>query len=107
MILKEFVESFVCRNSLIRLWYPVLGVSLITIPKKPDGGHRMVAKGDGRSVCMEWELIKGEGLYKLYVDHEVIGVTDILCDDSPEAINIVIEEWPLDMMRELKLGKII
>jgi hypothetical protein len=37
----------------------------------------------------------------------VIGVTDILCDDSPEAINIVIEEWPLDMMRELKLGKII
>lgn len=96
MKLKEFAESFVCRNSLIRLWYPVLG-----------GGHSMVAKGDGRSVCMEWELIKGEGLYKLYVDHEVIGVTDILCDDSPEAINIVIEEWPLDMMRELKLGKII
>lgn len=96
MKLKEFTESFVCRNSLIRLWYPVLG-----------GGHMMVAKGDGRSVCMEWELIKGEGLYKLYVDHEVIGVTDILCDDSPEAINIVIKEWPLDMMRELKLGKII
>lgn len=96
MKLKEFTESFVCRNSLIRLWYPVLG-----------GGHMMVAKGDGRSVCMEWELIKGEGVYKLYVDHEVIGVTDILCDDSPEAINIVIEEWPLDMMRELKLGKII
>jgi hypothetical protein len=96
MKLKEFTESFVCRNSLIRLWYPVLG-----------GGHRMVAKDDDRSVCMEWELIKGEGLYKLYVDHEVIGVTDILCDDSPEAINIVIEEWPLDMMRELKLGKII
>ena len=96
MKLKEFTESFVCRNSLIRFWYPVLG-----------GGHRMVAKGDGRSVCMEWELIKGEGPYKLYVDHEVIGVTDILCDDSPEAINIVIEDWPLDMMRELKLGKII
>jgi hypothetical protein len=96
MKLKEFTESFVCRNSLIRLWYPVLG-----------GGHMMVAKCDGRSVCMEWELIKGEGLYKLYVDHEVIGVTDILCDDSHEAINIVIEEWPLDMMRELKLGKII
>ena len=96
MKLKEFAESFVCRNSLIRLWYPVLG-----------GGHMMVAKDDGRSVCMEWELIKGEGPYKLYVDHEVIGVTDILCDDSPEAINIVIEEWPLDMMRELKLGKII
>ena len=96
MKLKEFVERFVCRNSLIRLWYPVIGE-----------GHRMVAKGEGRKVSMEWELIKGEGPYSLYADNEVIGVTDILCDYCPEAINIVIEELPLDMMREIRLGNIL
>ena len=79
MQLKTFVEKFVCNNSLIRLWYPC------------DGGHQIFGK-DIDTLSMEWELIRGEGVFKDYVDSEVIGVTDILVDGHyKEAINIVIE----------------
>ena len=93
MILKEFVEKFVCRNSLVRLWYPT------------KGGHEMVIPNDKKSACMDWEIIKGEGVYKKYSTHKVIGVTDIYTYGSyPEAINIVIEKIEVEDFRERQLN---
>lgn len=90
MILKEFIENFVCKNSLIRLWYPV------------KGGHEMVID----DVSMEWEIIKGKGIYRKFVNNNVIGITDILVmGDYKEAINIVIEKIHLSDFREQQLNK--
>lgn len=79
MKLKDFVATFVCHNSLIRLWIPI------------KGGHKMLHKCDD-SVCMEWQLLKNETWQAIYNDCEVIGVKDIVTDDFyREAINIVIK----------------
>ena len=79
MELKEFVEKFVCKNTLIRLWTPI------------KGGHKMIHRGDD-SVCMEWELISCTTWQSRYNDCKVIGVTDIVVDDFyKEAVNIVIK----------------
>lgn len=84
MILKDFIEQFVEKNTLIRLWYKV------------KGGYSAVYYTGERfdSVSMEWETLKGEGKYGEYMDNEVIGVTDILVTKTnyPEAVNIVIKE---------------
>ena len=92
MILKEFIENFVCKNSLIRLWYPF------------KGGNEMVIDG----VSMEWEIIKGEGIFKKFINNNVIGVTDILVSGHySEAINIVIEKIPIEDFREQQLNKLL
>jgi hypothetical protein len=92
MILKEFIENFVCKNSIIRLWYPF------------KGGNEMVVDG----VSMEWEIIKGEGIFKKFINNNVIGVTDILVSGHySEAINIVIEKIPIDDFREQQLNKLL
>ena len=80
MKLKEFIEKFVEPNTLIRLWYPI------------EHGHQMITKGYN-DVSMEWEILKGIGIYKDYSDHIIKGVTDILISEGNyrEAINIVIE----------------
>jgi hypothetical protein len=79
MKLKEFVETFVRPNSLIRLWFPT------------KGGHQMIYN-DYDSVCMNWELVKGETWQSKFNDYEVIGVKDIVVKDAySEAINIVIK----------------
>ena len=80
MTLGEFIEKFVCKNSLVRLW------------TKTKGGHKMIYKDDD-SVCMEWELLKGGIWQSEYKDCEVIGVKDIFVvnDNYSEAINIVIK----------------
>ena len=79
MKLKEFVEKFVCKNSLIRLWTPV------------EDGYEMIYEDD-ESVCMEWQLISDLAWQSRYNDCEVIGVKDILLDNSYiEAVNIVIK----------------
>lgn len=92
MILKEFIENFVCKNSLIRLWYPF------------KGGNEMVIDG----VSMEWEIIKGEGIFKKFINNNVIGVTDILVSGHySEAINIVIEKIPIEDFREQQINKLL
>lgn len=74
MRLEKFVKTFILPNTLIRLWYPA------------EGGHQQVLN----DVLMEWELLKLE-IYENYLNHEVIGVTDILTGDYyKEAVNIVI-----------------
>jgi len=92
MELKEFLETFVCKNSIVRLWYPT---------------NEMVVPDDKKSACMEWSIIKGEGVYKKYLTHKVIGVSDIFTYGSyPEAIN-VIEKIELDDWRQQQLNKLI
>lgn len=79
MTLREFVEKFVCCNTLIRLWKPI------------KGGHEMIKKADN-SVCMEWKLLRDETWQSSYNDCKVIGVTDIVVDDFyREAVNIVLD----------------
>lgn len=89
MILKEFVENYICKNSIIRLWY------------ENDGGYKLVIPNDKESAIMEWEIKQDSPKYGKYFNHKVIGVTDICTNgSSPEAINIVIEEIPLDELRQ-------
>lgn len=80
MNLGEFVENFVCPNSLIKLWIPDV-----------DCGHKLLIE-DGNFVCMEHELLDDKVWQSRYRGARVIGVTDIYCDDFyREAINIVIQ----------------
>lgn len=85
MTLAEFIKTYVCHNTLIRLWIE----DIVT----DDGlkGHRMLHSGD-KEVCMEWEILGGSCWAATYVDWLVIGVTDILCDTYKEAVNIVIQK---------------
>ncbi len=74
MKLKEFIEKFVCPNTLIRLHYNI------------EGGHEEAEHG--ASPYMEWALKDSK-----YSDREVVGVTDILYLQGhyQEAVNLVIE----------------
>lgn len=59
-------------------------------------------------VSMEWEIIKGKGIYRKFVNNNVIGITDILVmGNYTEAINIVIEKIHLSDFREQQLNKIM
>lgn len=78
MKLKEFIEKFICKNTIIRLWTPI------------KSGHKMLCEDD-KEVCMEWELLKGSVWQSKYSDCDVIGVSDIVVDTYKEAVNIVID----------------
>lgn len=81
MKLKDFVDTFICRNTLIRLW---------TVEENHKG-YKMIYKEDD-SVCMEWELLEDKVWQSEYNNCMVIGVKDIVVDDLyREAVNIVIE----------------
>ena len=88
MILKQFIKEFVCTNTLIRLW-----------SESTDQEYTHYMLGDTstdrdferRNTVMEWEILDGTRM-KMYSEYEVVGVTDIYCDHSPEAVNIVIRE---------------
>ena len=91
MILKEFVDQFINHNALVRLVYKIPGGSKLVLHSWDD-------------VDMAWSVVKGEGKFSLYVNHQVIHITDIsVRGPYSEAINIVIEEIPLDVLRERKL----
>ena len=94
MKLKEFIDNFIEHNSIIRLLY------------KCPGGHKVVLN-DWSDVSMDWKTSWGKGIYADYINHEVIGVASILCSKYPDAINIVIEEIPVDMIRDSKIDQII
>lgn len=79
-MLYEFVRTFICSNSLIRLWYP------------HENGYKMICNSNGDSVCMEHEFLKGESWQWHFKDFDVIGIKDIVVDDDyREAINIIID----------------
>lgn len=75
MNLKNFINQFICHNTLIRLWY-----------KADTAGYIEVIEGDKPKMEHEW--VKTE-----YANNLVIGVTDILYVKSHyvEAVNIVIK----------------
>ncbi len=92
MELKEFIESFIRRNSIIRLWYP------------NKSGHEMATE----EVSMEWSVLRGDSAFKRFENHKVLGIASICTGGSyPEAINIVIERIPLDEIRNEKIEKIL
>ena len=95
MTLKEFIEEYIEHNSLVRVLY------------KNPGGHKLILN-DWDDVAMDWEIVKGQGKYGPYINHKVLGVTSILVRGPySESINIVIEEIPLDELRENKLKTIL
>ena len=95
MILKDFIKEYVEHKSLVRVLY------------KNPGGHKLILD-DWNDVAMDWEIVKGQGKYAPYVNHKVLGVASILVRGPyPESINIVIEEIPLDELRENKLNSLI
>ena len=75
IMLYEFINAYIFKNTLIRIW-------------KPED----LGKPYGSKVCltdrplMEWEVNKIPLLRSAYV----YGVTDIVCDTDREAVNIVI-----------------
>ena len=91
MTLKEFIDEYIQHNSLVRVLY------------KHQGGHKLVLN-DWNEVDMDHQIIKGKGKYAPYINHKVLGVISIsIRGPYSEAVNIVIEEIPLDQLRENKL----
>jgi hypothetical protein len=57
---------------------------------------------------MAWSIVKVERRFRSYINHQVIYITDIsVRGNYSEAINIVIEEIPLDILRDNKLDEIL
>jgi hypothetical protein len=95
MILKEFVDQFINHNSLVRLVYKIPGGNKLVLDSWDD-------------VDMAWSIVKGKGKFSLYINHEVIHITDIsVRGPYSEAVNIVIEEIPVDVLRDRKLDSIL
>lgn len=95
MILKDFIHEYVEHNSLVRVLY------------KHKGGHKLILD-DWDDVDMDWEIVRGEGKYAPYINHKVLYISSILVRGPySEAINIVIEEIPLDKLREDKINTLI
>lgn len=76
MKLGEFIENFVAKNTLVRLWKPI-------DKDKPYGDKVMLS----HKPVMEWEI---QRIGKLAAER-VIFVTDIFCKECREAVNIVIQ----------------
>lgn len=74
ILLKDFIEKYVGKNTLIRLW------------NKCEVGHKQV---DGDNCKMEWELLKSN-----YANIPFLYVKDIVVIGSPysDALNVVIEK---------------
>jgi hypothetical protein len=96
MTLKEFIDEYIERNSMVRVLY------------KDNPGSYRILLNDWDEVSMEWEIVKGQGRYAPYINHKVIGIACIsVTGHYSEAINIVIEEVPLHILREQKLQTIL
>ena len=79
MKLGKFKENFIEPNSLVRLVY------------KQKSGHEIILK-TWDDVSMEWEILKGKGKNRHYINNDVLGVACIAgMKRYSDAINIVIE----------------
>jgi hypothetical protein len=94
MTLKEFIDEYIEHNSLVRVLY------------KHKGGHKLILN-EWSEVDMDHQIIKGKGPYAPYINHKVLGIASISVRAYSEAINIVIEEIPLHILREQKLQTIL
>ena len=96
MTLKEFIDEYIERNSMVRILY------------KDNPGSYRILLNNWDVVSMEWEVVKGQGRYAPYINHKVIGIACIsVTGHYSSAINIVIEEIPLHILREKKLQTIL
>lgn len=82
MKLGEFIKNF-SHNNIIRLLY------------KNKHGYEVVLN-DWNDVSMDWEVNNKQGIFRHYINNEVLGLTTIcfISGDGirhTEAINIVIE----------------
>ena len=85
MNLETFIKAFVCPNTLIRLWI------------KHESGYKLLFNEETeKEVGEEWKITAGIGWQAAYAGWLVIGVTDILCREYPEAVNIVIQKEGAD-----------
>lgn len=80
MKLGEFIKNF-SHNNMIRLHYKMVG------------GYKSVHESQD-DVSMDWEIVKGLGINRHYINNEVVGLVGILYTSGhyTDAINIVIEE---------------
>ena len=88
MKLGEFITKF-SHNNIVRLLYEI------------EGGHQIVGN-DWDDVSMDHEIVAKKGIFRHYVNNEVLGLASISFNykDFPfsnksnfhEAINIVIEK---------------
>lgn len=83
LTLKDFINRYICKNTVVRLWNK---------SKEKGYSHKMLISDDGRETCMEWQLLSHKTSLSKYLDNEVIGVADIICETCVEAVNIVIKE---------------
>lgn len=93
MKLGEFIKSF-SHNNIIRLVYAC------------KGGHKCVGPY-WESVTMDWEILAQRGIFRHYINNEVLGLAGISFPSDvsgyyPQAINIVIEELADQPMLEEK-----
>lgn len=75
MYLKEFIKTYIAKNTLVRLWKPIDS-------EKIYEDKVMMTNG----AVMEWEIVNIPQLQ----DIPVIHITDIVCDTAKEAVNIVV-----------------
>lgn len=83
MNLHEFIEKYIAKNTIVRLWKP-------EIKEKTYGSKLLLTEEKG---VMEWKVLDIAELK----DIPVIHITDIVCDRNKEAVNIVIDT---DLKRE-------
>lgn len=76
MYLYEFIKTYIARNTLVRLWKP--------IDTNKHYGDKIMLTNEA---VMEWEIVNIPQLQ----DIPVIHITDIVCDTSKEAVNIVVD----------------
>lgn len=76
MYLNEFIKTYIKKNTLVRLWKPIDS-------EKIYEDKVMLTNG----AVMEWEITNIPQLQ----DIPVIHITDIVCDTSKEAVNIVVD----------------
>ena len=74
MNLVDFIEKIILPNTIVRVWMP------------DSQGHKLIF-----GPMMEWEILKSGCFERDDSIFEVVGVTDILCDEYPEAVNVVIK----------------
>jgi hypothetical protein len=94
MKLGEFIQNF-SHNNMIRLHYPI------------KGGQELV-NPDWDEVSMDWEVSKQQGIYRHYINNEIVGLVGIYFGGHKgkynEAINIIIERKEEQLFLE-DLGK--
>lgn len=78
MKLGEFIEKFVAKNTLVRLWKPIDA-------SKPYGNKIMLTQ---KRCLMEWEILE---IPRLAVVMEMVFVADIFCEKDRESVNIVVQ----------------